>query len=247
MCSAMPRRMADMASTVSPSWAPRERVPGPALPREQPPRRLCGRGRRSGGQPVLPAPRPAAAALAGLDEAQDVLLRDASAPARAGDPARRPRRARRRSGPRPARRSARRRLSVLGLDRERRGRGLRGGRLGRCRDLFGRRRLALRAGGCCALGGRLLRGGLGRRLCGGCLGLLRLGGRRLLGRRALGAFGRDHRDLRPDRDRLALLHQDLLRRRRSPGSAPRCRPCRSRSRAASRRPRSPRPRTSTTS
>ena len=41
----------------------------------------------------------------------------------------------------------------------------------------------------------------------------------------------------PDLDGLAFLHEDLGERRRCPGSAPRCRPCRSRSRAAARRPR----------
>ena len=48
-------------------------------------------------------------------------------------------------------------------------------------------------------------------------------------------------ELRPDVDRLALLDEDLRHASRTPGSAPRCRPCRSRSRAAARRPRPARP------
>ena len=83
-------------------------------------------------------------------------------------------------------------------------------------------------------------------------------GARALRRRGSGAGGAgsagaaaprpraDHGELRPDVDRLALLHEDLLRRRPRRGSAPRCRPCRSRSRAAARRRRSARPPASAT-
>ena len=49
------------------------------------------------------------------------------------------------------------------------------------------------------------------------------------------------RQLRPDLDGLAFLDEDLGQRPATPGSAPRCRPCRSRSRAAARRPRRARP------
>ena len=93
---------------------------------------------------------------------------------------------------------------------------------------LGRRRLALGAGRRLGLGGGLLRSPARA-------AALSAAGRRL------GALGRDHRELRPDLDRLALLDEDLLHDRPSRGSAPRCRPCRSRSRAATRRPRSSRP------
>ena len=68
-------------------------------------------------------------------------------------------------------------------------------------------------------------------------------GRRAAAQRARRAGSRRaiRREHRADVDRLALLDEDLARRRRCPGSAPRCRPCRSRSRAASRRRRPCRP------
>ena len=58
---------------------------------------------------------------------------------------------------------------------------------------------------------------------------------------AAAGLAADDRELRPDVDRLAFRHEDLRDHAGSRGSAPRCRPCRSRSRAATRRPRSARP------
>ena len=69
---------------------------------------------------------------------------------------------------------------------------------------------------------------------GGCLGGSGCGGR--IGRR-LGSTA-DDRDHGADRDRVALLGEDLRRRSRRSATGPRCRPCRCSPRTAARRPRS---------
>ena len=129
---------------------------------------------------------------AGLDEREDVLLGHAAAAAGARDLADVD--AVLGSDPRDDRRDERLLAAAVAVGRDRRGRQASGAGSGG--GGLGRRRLALGARRRLGLGGGLLRRGLGRCLFGAA--------------RSLGALGRDHRELRPDLDRLALLDEDLL-------------------------------------
>ena len=156
MCSAMPRRIADMGSTISPSWAAGAGAGEPGAGAGAAGARRGAERRRRGAAGACGRRR--AAAPPGLDEGEDVLLRHAAAAAGARD--------------------LRDVDAVLGRDpRDDRRDEARAVRPGRCRrglapppgPRLGRRRgrrlaSAPRRGR--ALGGGRLRGGLGRLLGG---------------------------------------------------------------------------------
>ena len=198
-------------------------------------RRRCGRGRRrcrgggatrAVGSGAAAAPRPARGRQRRLDEGEDVLLRHAAVAAGA----RRPSSGRCRARPRSARRPGRRSVWPLPLVAVAR-------RAGRPARTARARGTALVASGSCArLRLRRRLGGLGAPASGSTSDGLRIAARLGCGRAAARSPGRSGASERPDRRPSRPPGRGSPAGRRCRGSAPRCRPCRSRSRAASRRP-----------
>ena len=222
MCSAIPRRIAVIGSSGSPGLQRRRLRRGArqAAPRRGAARRWrglwrCGRGRRRGWL----------RAGAALRRAPDSMN------ARMSFFVTRP--------PRPVPCDLRRVDAVLGRDARDDGRDERlAVRRRRCRPA---RAPGLRGSGCGGAGAGVSAAERGARLGAACSSRGAGGWLAAPPARAPRPRRADHRQLRPDLDRLALLDEDLAARRPLPGSAPRCRPCRSRSRAAARRPRRARP------
>ena len=227
MCSAMPLRIALIGSTVSPCLS------------------LCGRsrlrsrgGRRCRWRFLGRRLRPGAGGcrgLAGLDVAEDVLLRHAAATAGALDARRRRRRARPRSARRPGRRtSLSRPLSSSAVGAA----GGAGGSAGGSGAASCRLGLGGGASAAFAAAGLRPRRRKPPRLPERPPGSAARAAPRRRPRRPRGRYARASSRPRPSRP----PGRGSAGGRRSPGSAPPCRPCPSRSRAATRRRRSPRPR-----